>query len=394
MKMQNPVWLIALVVAALLSGILLDRLVQSASNPTAPTEKRDASLTSGKTSDGPMAATSSGADAAAVSHESTARKSVASSAAQKASLDSILTEHDPRERLRDLTNFISALTPVDYPDAFKRIQQITSSNERELASRLLLAQWAQTDPDGALQFAAGNRGYEYVAEDVFAELAGADFESALNRAKAIPGADLRYRALRGILSFKADSDPIGALQLAGTLGEFHGNEPLNSVVYRQWAARDPQAAASNAAEAPAAAERWRSPVASVVQTWAQQDPAAAAKWSLSLGDAEAQSRSVSQVMREWARQDPTAAANWIYGLESGGPRDLAVAGFAQALVPRDPQTALNWIGTITDGNTRTATLERVSGTVMWRDPQNGAAMLQAAGLAPDQIQNNRGRRGR
>jgi hypothetical protein len=270
----------------------------------------------------------------------------------------------------------------------KRIRQITSSNERELASRLLVAQWVQTDPDGALQFAAGNRGFEYVAEDVFHHFASNDFDGSMERAKGIPGSELRYRALRGILSFKADTDPRAAIQLAQEMGDFRGFEPLASVVYRQWAANDPQAAAL-AASGEGQGEGWRSPIAPVVQTWAQQDPAAAANWSLTLDDARAQERSIAQVMRQWTREDPTAAANWIHGLDAGASRDAAVAGLAQALVFRDPQTALSWIGTINDNATRTRTLQRVSGTVMWRDPQNGAAMLQAAGLPPDQIRAGR-----
>jgi hypothetical protein len=94
-------------------------------------------------------------------------------------------------------------------------------------------------------------------------------------------------------------------------------------------------------------------------------------------------------MRQWTREDPTAAANWIHSLDPGASRDSAVAGLAQSLAYRDPQTALSWIGTINDEATRTRTLQRVSNVVMWRDPQNGPAMLQAAGLPPDQIRNTR-----
>ena len=316
------------------------------------------------------------------------------SAPSASSLDSILAQHDSRQRLQDLQAFINTLTPSGYADALKRIRQIVNTNERELASRLLVARWVQSDPNGALQFAAGNRGFEYVAEDVFQQFAANDFNTAMSRAQAIPGGDLRYRALRGVLSFKADSDPRGALELAATLGDFRGSESLASVIYRQWAATDPQTAALHAAEhADASGERWRSPVGPVVDTWAQQDPLAAANWSLSLKEPEAQTRSIAQVMRQWARDDPNAVANWIYGLETGTSRDAAVAGLAQSLVVRDPQTALNWIGTITDESTRTRTLRRVSGAVMWREPENGAAMLQAAGLPADQIRERRGRRG-
>jgi hypothetical protein len=98
----------------------------------------------------------------------------------------------------------------------------------------------------------------------------------------------------------ADTDPAGALRLAQTLGDYPGNEPLSSVLYRQWAANDPQAAALEASQDNAGGG-WRSPVSQVVRTWAGQDPTAAANWALSLADPEAQSRSISQVMRQWTR---------------------------------------------------------------------------------------------
>jgi hypothetical protein len=379
---------IGLLIAALFVGVLLDRLIFATNDGSGSQDHATATDGGGAPSQSSTRSSLAPTSASSAAHAQTDVGSSGSTSAYTSSLDSILAEHDGRQRLRDLQAFINRIAPNDYGDALKRIQQISNTNERELASRLLVAQWAQNDPDGALQFAAGNHGFEYVAEDVFQQFAAADFEAALSRAKAMPGTELRYRALRGILGFKADLDPRGALQLAQTLGEFHGQEPLTSAVYRQWAASDPQAAAAQAA-ADGQTGGWRSPVGSVVQTWAAQDPAAAAKWSLSLPDAQAQERSVAQVMRQWAREDPTAAANWIYSLESGASRDAAVAGLAQSIVVQDPSTALSWIGTITDEATRSRTLQRVSGTVMWRDPENGAALLQAAGLPADQIRGNR-----
>ncbi len=391
--MDNPrtVVQIALLAGTLLLGVLLDRLVFAHGTAMLPGTPRTAVKESAAEIAAATASVEKSRDTVGTRTEA---PTAAVDRASAPSLDSILAQHDPRQRLQDLQAFINTLSPAGYADALKRIRQIVNTNERELASRLLVARWVQNDPDGALQFAAGNRGFEYVAEDVFQQFAASDFNTAMSRAQAIPGGDLRYRALRGVLGFKADSDPRAALALAATLGDFRGSESLASVIYRQWAATDPQTAALHAAEqADTSGERWRSPVAPVVETWARQDPLAAANWSLSLKEPEAQSRSVAQVMRQWARDDPNAVANWIYGLETGTSRDAAVAGLAQSLVVRDPQTALNWIGTITDESARNRTLRRVSGAVMWRDPENGAAMLQAAGLPADQIRESRGRRG-
>ena len=306
------------------------------------------------------------------------------SEASKKSLDAILADRDARHRMGNLEAFINGLQTGEYADALKRIRRIPGNNDRELASRLLISRWVQSDPDGALQFAASNRGYEYVADAVFQQAATSDVQSALDRAKALPNADLRYMALRGVLSFMGDTDPAGALRLAATLGDYRGNEPLSSVVYRQWAANDPQAAALQAAQDNTEGG-WRSPVNQVVRTWAAQDPAAAANWSLSLTDAEARARSISQVMRQWTRDDETAATNWINALPPGSNHDTAIAALATSMAATDPQSAINWARNIADETARNNALQRISREVMWRDPANGGAILQAAGVPPNLI---------
>ncbi|HEY4284002.1 MAG TPA: hypothetical protein VGM62_13125, partial [Chthoniobacterales bacterium] len=57
------------------------------------------------------------------------------------SLAAILAERDPRQRTSDLETFINSLAPGDYGDALKRLRRIPSTNERDLASRLLVARW-------------------------------------------------------------------------------------------------------------------------------------------------------------------------------------------------------------------------------------------------------------
>ncbi len=383
---------VALIVGAMIVGVLVDRLLLAGSG--VPETRRASAIAATRGGAQEAAAAASGSGGVEKTAPATATDVRTAAGESGAGLDSVLAEHDPRQRLLSLQDFINHLPVSGFADALKRLRQIPHSNERELASRLLVARWVQSDPDGALQFAAGNRGFEYVAEDVFQAFAAADFSAAMGRASAIPGNDLRYRALKGILSFKADSDPRAALELASTMGDFRGMESLASVVYRQWAAVDPQAAANHAAaQTPAEGDGWRSPVRSVVDTWAAQDPVAAANFSIAMKDAEAQRRSLDQVMRQWSRDDPQGAANWIYALEPGPSRDNAVAGLAQSLAFADPQTAVGWVGTITDDQTRQRTLQRISGVVMWRDPQNGAALLQSAGLPADQIRGGRGGRG-
>jgi hypothetical protein len=312
------------------------------------------------------------------------QRSSSSSGQSKKALEAILKETDPRQRMTELQSFINTLKPGEYADALKRIRRLPGSSDRDLASRFLIARWVESDPNGALQFAASNAGYENIAENVFQQEAATGVQGAIDRAMALPNPDLRYQALRGIVSYLADTDPNAALVLAQKAGDFPGNEPLTNLAYREWANVDPAAAAAQAAK-DGSGGGWRSPVNQVVRTWASQDPAAAANWSLSLSDPQTSSRALSQAVRQWERADLSSATNWVNNLPAGPAHDNASASMAYAIAPNDPQAAVNWANSIADQNARNTALQRVSNQVMWRDPTNGAAVLQAAGVPPNLI---------
>lgn len=322
-------------------------------------------------------------------------------AASKKSLAQIVKGANSGNRTKELEEFAKNIASSEIGDALKQLRQMPDGSARELALRLLIARWTETDPEAALQFASQNRDFDYIASDVFQQLAADDFQSALARAQGIADPNMRYQALRGVLSFMADQDPLGALRLAGTLGSFPNNEPLSQVIFRQWSAVDPQAAAAAAAaQDPSGAGGWRSPVGQVLRNWASQDPMAAIAWSTSLTDAATQARDIAQIVRQWSRDDFNAAANWVNTLPAGGVRDAAAASLAFSLSSTDPSAAVGWALSIADAGQRDNALQRLSREVMFRNPTNGAALLQAAGVPPNLIPpasdpgQGRGRRGR
>src|ERR1051326_1734792 len=89
--------------------------------------------------------------------------SAAAPTARKKTLAAILTERDPLQRTTDLEAFVNGLSSAEFAEALKGIGKIAGNNERELASRLIVARWVQTDPEAALSFATSNRGFEYIA---------------------------------------------------------------------------------------------------------------------------------------------------------------------------------------------------------------------------------------
>ncbi len=338
------------------------------------------------------------ADRAGLSAPIDSSKSITSPADRK-SLEEIMKDPSSGARTRALEEYVKNLSPANIGAALKQLRGLPQGTARDLASGLLVARWLETDPEGALKFAAENHDFDYITADVFQQLASADSQAALTRAQSIADPNARYQALRGVLSYMADQDPLGALRLAGTLGSFPNSEPLSQMIYKQWSAVDPQAAASQAARATSNEGGWRSPVGQVLRNWAGQDPLGAIAWSTAQADPSAQARDIGQVVRQWSRDDQTAAATWVNTLSPGSTRDAAVASLAFSLGGSDPSAALGWAESISDVTQRDNAVQRLSREIMYRNPANGAAILQAAGvpqnlIPPPPTQGQGGRRGR
>ncbi|MGI8432613.1 MAG: hypothetical protein ACR2MW_10050 [Chthoniobacterales bacterium] len=302
-------------------------------------------------------------------------------------LAGILKDGKSSERLHALTDFIDHLAPGDFAAAMLAARKLPGGPDRDLATRLLVARWAELDPEAALVFAAKHKEFGQITSDIFQQLAGTDLASALTRAQGITDPELHYQALRGALGVMARSDPAGALRLAAAAGEVPHSEPLARMIYRQWSQTDPTAAAAAAAQDSSGAGGWRSPLGQVIRSWADHDPQAALNYSLTMVDSEAQARSVGDIIRRWSDQDATSAAGWINTMPAGNARDAAAAAFASSVSSTDVPTAVGWAQSISNTEARTAALQRVSRRVLYRDPTNGATTLQSAGVPAEILQN-------
>jgi hypothetical protein len=314
----------------------------------------------------------------------TKNDAAAKAVALNKSLAEILKNPNAAQRTKELEEFVRRLPPSEIGAALKQLRKMPEGSSRTLASGLLVSHWIETDPEGALQFAAQNHDFDYITSDVFQQLAAGDLQSALTRAQAIADPNARYQALRGVLSYMADSDPLGALQLAATFPNFANNEPLSQMIYRQWASLDPQAAAAAAAQA-STDGGWRSPVNQVLRNWAGQDPLAAIAWINSQVDPSMQGHDIGQIIRQWSHDDQAAAVDWVNNLGAGPMRDAAAASLAYSLGGTDPSAALNWAQSIGDPTQRDSALQRLSREIMALNPSNGAAILQAAGIPQSMI---------
>jgi hypothetical protein len=376
MKRRDNLVKIVIALSALVVGVAFGRWTLAPDRPVVPAP----AAAKVKSPIESSAAGPSVSQAAALTDQGSLRRHPESEA-----LVHILRDRKNHNRTRELTDYVNGLSPAEFATALLSIRNLPRGSDRDLATSLLAARWAELDPEAALAFAAKHKEFDGITGDVFQRLASSDLQGALGRAKEIGDPNIRYQALRGALSVMAEGDPAGALQLAASYGNFPHNEPLSQALYRQWSSTDPLAAAAAAAQ-DSSSTGWRSPIGQVLRTWSNEDPQAALSYALTMSDTSAQSRSVSDIVRRWSDQDPTAAGSWINSMPAGPARDAAVAAFASAVSSTDLQAAVGWAQSISDDSARTSALQRVSRHVLWRDPTNGPANLQSAGVPPEILQ--------
>jgi hypothetical protein len=382
LKNRAVILQIAVVAVVFVFGIFIGRALTNHPPVTAAAAVTKSEATSHDATKPARKSLGQGSDSVAKSDEAPPTQTTAP--AVKKSLEEILQGRNSGNRTKELEEFVSNLPSSGISAALKQLRRMPDGSTRDLATNLLVAHWIETDPDGALQFASQNHDFDYIASDIFQQLASENIDSALARAQTITDSNARYQALRGVFSYKASQNPMEALRLAATVGPLPNGESLSQMIYRQWSQTDPQAAAAQAAQEPAA-DRWNSPVGQVLRNWASQDPLAAIAWTSSMPDQATQTRDISQIVRQWSRDDFNAAANWVNSTPAGAMRDSAAASLAFSISNSNPTAAVGWVQSIADAGQRDSALQRLSREIMYRNPTNGAAILLAAGVPQNQI---------
>jgi len=249
-----------------------------------------------------------------------------------------------------LENFmLQNWTQQDPQAALAWAQALPADNlsARNAAIAQVFSSWTATDPAAAgnyiLQNFTTDPAYNTLATQVAASLAKADPEGAFKWALSLPtGGGARINAITTALGALTDVDPQAAWQDAQKL-----------------------TGGSNAARAEA----------SVISSWANQQPAQAAAALPSLSEGTYLDTATANVAKSWLSQDPNAASQWINTLAPGSARDGAVSQIISTVGSSDPAGAFNWALSL--GNETTRATQVVKLATQW-SKQNPAAAATAA----------------
>ena len=172
----------------------------------------------------------------------------------------------------------------------------------------------------------------------------------------------------------ATTDPQSA---AAFLERFRGDQAYDAAALaavQPLAASDPAAAARLLASVGTRGTGGIGPEFAIARNWAQRDPAAAASWAL---DLPLMSRGVALpiVAGAWALQDPGAVREWALRVPPGEKKDAALAAVMRSRGNVPPDPAL--LGAFSDDRARQAAIMNTLVVVAQTDPAAARRLLDA-----------------
>ena len=205
--------------------------------------------------------------------------------------------------------------------------------------------------------------------------------------------------LRSALLGWAQADPASSIQYLQGLGLGRGlSNDFSRDILGIWSNANPQAAAAYLDANPAVAGSFGgfgqrggggpfgSASSIVAGNWAAQDPQAAASWALSLPSGLQQGSAMNHVLQNWVAQDPNGAVAFVNSQAAGPARDGMVSSLARSLAADDPAAAMKWVPSIGDQGMQTRAVMGVLGEAGVFSP-NGPDMALAQSLVATLPQN-------
>jgi hypothetical protein len=130
----------------------------------------------------------------------------------------------------------------------------------------------------------------------------------------------------------------------------------------------------------------------VASQWAANDPVAAATWAAQMDQQDppdpnnplSGSQLLASAIRSWATYDIDAPGQFLNNLPASPAKDGSVAIFAMQAGQEDPQSAMQWIGTITNPQMKQGVTMGVALQWMQQDPAGFNQYLSTTTTIDDQ----------
>lgn len=296
----------------------------------------------------------------------------------------------PAESREQGTQPATAATVQRIRDLLTTLEPVLPGEVENKAAIGLLEWWAESDPVGAIEYAASHpalHGRANLPAELFMAWLDAKGAVALKWATALPSGALRSELLPTVISHEAAQHPQNALHLAAELtGEARVKALL--AIFSEWSARDPIAGIAQATQLPSPDEQ-RLALRQIVQKWADHDLKAAIAWAKHLPPEPAPDSLdihpgvLEALLEKWAGQAPMEAARHLISMPEGPRRIQMLGAVAGQWADQNSREALAWAAGLPGEADRTMMVRGVIAGVAQADVQKAAslALTLPAGVA-------------
>ncbi len=303
----------------------------------------------------------------------------------KTSLDKILLMEGRFEREKALLDFAAGLDPQTIKNILDDLETKTLSGNNKQAIGILLNQWAETDPQAALDSLKSLHPENYIplaklfAAGIFEAWSAKDPAAAFAGISQLPagevmGLNLRQDALHAVIANMVALDPQSALSTLLNQPLSGDSTQIYEDLFTDLAALDPVNAATTALNLPPSALR-NEALNDVARTWAAQDFAKALAWANALPAGDAKDSAINSVLTIMSQQDAPAAAAYALQLPAGSNRNDLLQNIADEWAQADPAGLLAWAGKNLTGDAYTETAVQALNAMGQMDPVAAARAI-------------------
>lgn len=278
-----------------------------------------------------------------------------------------------RQRIEAWVEEVDVMNDKDVLGALKALKHRPEGTDRLLAEQVLLARYAELDPETALTYVDGLRGqrYDMGRQTVMRAWATSDPEAASayvdREGDWLPLPDDVWRSTAAMVAGEWAGQDVGAAMewVASLPTELQGD------AYRRMAAQavveDPASAVNLLASVPHGVDR-QEMLQAMVGQWVEVESEAAGAWVMGLNEVD-QQVALPEMTRAWMQTDPRGASEWLAQIPAGRAKDEAIMVMTTSpTLVRDPEAAMAWSAVIQDPTMRTEALQQVASRWEAMDP--------------------------
>lgn len=221
--------------------------------------------------------------------------------------------------------------------------ELRPAREGHAAKSIIVARYAELDPDAAVQAVMADGGDMVLVRSVFAAWGKMDHEAALESARDLPEVTGRHAAMAVLTVADALSDG----QRRSVARAFSVLPAFEQEQAREQARLDPAAAWNDAlathggqAQGDAAQALWQ-----IAYRWADTDPQEALAAVLSLPSSDRRRTWLDNLVAHWAENDLDAATTWALAQSWSAERTRMLASIARVIAGDSPREAIAFAGT-------------------------------------------------